>query len=361
MGVDVATEAEPSGANRGRATKPKDAAPSKVAAEIDTKELDRLLEALRHTRDEIAKSVVGQKDVVDQILIALICGGHVLLEGAPGVGKTLLVRTLGTATGLSFARVQFTPDLMPADVTGSLALTPDESGNSRLEFQPGPIFTQLLLADEINRATPKTQSSLLEAMQEHTVTAAGSSMKLPEPFFVLATQNPIEMEGTYRLPEAQIDRFLFKSVVNYPTEDDLDAILDLTTGVGGDLPKEALTPEDILLLQKLVRQVPIADHVRRTIARFALATQPSSPTALERVRKFFRFGLSPRGAQSLVLAAKGNALLSGRYNVSFDDLRDMLSPVFRHRFQLNYEGEAEDINPDEVLTELLENEVRKTA
>jgi MoxR-like ATPase len=330
-------------------------------AEIDTKELDRLLKALRNTRDEIAKAVVGQEDVVDQILIALICGGHVLLEGSPGVGKTLLVRTLATATGLSFARVQFTPDLMPADVTGSLALTPDESGKTRLEFQPGPIFTQLLLADEINRATPKTQSSLLEAMQEHTVTAAGRSMKLPAPFFVLATQNPIEMEGTYRLPEAQIDRFLFKSVVNYPSEDDLDAILDLTTGVDREPPKEALTPEDILTLQRLVRQVPIADHVRRVIARFALTTQPGGAGVSERVRKFFRFGLSPRGAQSLVLAAKGHALLSGRYNVSFDDLREMLSPVFRHRFQLNYEGEAEGIDADEVLSDLLETEVRKAA
>jgi MoxR-like ATPase len=361
MGVEVAAEGESADAKRGRSSKAKAAVSTAKGADIDTATLDRLLEALRHTRDEIAKSVVGQKEVVDQLLIALICGGHVLLEGAPGVGKTLLVRTLGTATGLSFARVQFTPDLMPADVTGSLALVPDETGRTRLEFQPGPIFTQLLLADEINRATPKTQSSLLESMQEHTVTAAGRSMKLPEPFFVLATQNPIEMEGTYRLPEAQIDRFLFKSVVRYPSEDDLDAILDLTTGVEHAPPQQALSPEDILTMQKLVRQVPIADHVRRAIARFALATQPSSPSVSERVRKYFRFGLSPRGAQSFVLAAKGNALLSGRYNVSFDDLRTMLSPVFRHRFQLNYEGEAEGIDPDEVLLDLLESEIRKTA
>ncbi len=361
MGVDVATEAESSDTKKRRAVKAKPAADPANPGDLDTDALDRLLDALRRTRDEIAKAVVGQRDVVDQLLIALMCGGHVLLEGAPGVGKTLLVRTLGTATGLSFARVQFTPDLMPADVTGSLALTPDESGRSHLKFQPGPIFTQLLLADEINRATPKTQSSLLEAMQEHTVTAAGRSMKLPEPFCVLATQNPIEMEGTYRLPEAQIDRFLFKSVVNYPTEDDLDAILDLTTGVEHSPPQKALAPDDILLLQRLVRQVPIADHVRRSIARFALTTQPGRPGVSETVRRFFRFGLSPRGAQSLVLAAKGNALLSGRYNVSFDDLRAMLSPVFRHRFQLNYEGEAEGINPDAVLSELLESEVRKAA
>jgi MoxR-like ATPase len=329
--------------------------------EMDTATLERMLAALASTRDEVAKAVVGQREVVDQLLIALICGGHVLLEGAPGVGKTLLVRTLGTATGLSFARVQFTPDLMPADVTGSLALTPDESGRSKLEFQPGPIFTQLLLADEINRATPKTQSSLLEAMQEHTVTAAGQTMALPEPFFVLATQNPIEMEGTYRLPEAQIDRFLFKSEVRYPSEDDLDAILDLTTGVDMPTPQRALGPKDILALQRLVRQVPIADHVRRAIARFALVTQPNQAGAPETVRRYFRFGLSPRGAQSLVLAAKGHALLSGRYNVSFDDVRAVLAPVLRHRFQLNYEGEAEGVNPSEVLATLLDAEVRKAA
>ncbi len=228
MGVEPATAAEAASGKK-KATKPKAVADTSVE-ETRYRRTGAFLDALRHTRNEIAKAVVGQSDVVDQLLIALICGGHVLLEGAPGVGKTLLVRTLGTATGLSFARIQFTPDLMPADVTGSLSLTPDESGHSRLEFQPGPIFTQLLLADEINRATPKTQSSLLEAMQEHTVTAAGRSMKLPEPFFVLATQNPIEMEGTYRLPEAQIDRFLFKSIVHYPSEAELDAILDLTTG-----------------------------------------------------------------------------------------------------------------------------------
>ena len=231
---------------------------------IDAAGLEALLDALSRARAEIAKVVVGHREVIDQLLIALVCEGHVLLQGAPGVGKTLLVRTLGLATGLSFARVQFTPDLMPADITGGLALIPDEQGRTRAQYQAGPIFTQLLLADEINRATPKTQSALLEAMQERTVTAAGGrSMNLPRPFFVLATQNPIEMEGTYQLPEAQIDRFLFNSVMTFPSEDELDDILDVTTGSAAVVPARVLSADDILRGQALVRLVPIADHVRR--------------------------------------------------------------------------------------------------
>lgn len=334
---------------------------SASSEDLDTEMLERLLVELRRARDEIAKSVVGQQDVVEQLLIALICGGHVLLEGAPGVGKTLLVQSLGTVAGLSFARVQFTPDLMPADITGSMTLTPDESGQTTLKFQAGPIFSQLLLADEINRATPKTQSAMLEAMQEGTVSAAGKTMQLPDPFFVLATQNPIEMEGTYRLPEAQIDRFLFKSLVKYPEEEELQGILDLTTGVKQQVSEQVLSPEDILLLQKLVRQVPIASHIQRAVARFALTTQPSRADSPSEVTKFFRFGLSPRGAQSLVLAAKGHALLDGRYNVSVEDLSAVLAPAIRHRCQLNYEGEAEGIDADAVLNRLLDTETRKAA
>lgn len=320
--------------------------------------LDALLQAVARTRNEVGRAVVGQTEVIDQILIALICGGHVLLEGTPGVGKTLLIRSIGAATGLSFGRIQFTPDLLPADITGGLVLTPDETGRMVAQFQAGPIFHQIVLADEINRATPKTQSSLLEAMQEGTVTVAGSSMPLPRPFFVLATQNPVEMEGTYILPEAQIDRFLFKSLVRYPEVAELDAILDLTTGSASAMPERVLTAEDILELQRIVRTVPIADHVRRAVARLSLNTQPDRIEAPSAVRNYIRYGLSPRGAQSLVLAAKGHALLRGRYNVAFDDLRAVLLPVMRHRVQLSFQGETERVDIDALLSELLDTEVR---
>jgi MoxR-like ATPase len=327
----------------------------------DANALDRLLDALGRARQEIAKSVVGHSAVIDELLIALICEGHVLLQGAPGVGKTLLVRTLGAATGLSFTRIQFTPDLMPADITGGIALLPDEHGHTKATYQAGPIFTQLLLADEINRATPKTQSALLEAMQERTVTAAGRSMPLPRPFFVLATQNPIEMEGTYQLPEAQIDRFLFKSVLAFPSEDELDDILDLTTGAKQTVPARVLTVDDILAGQQLVRSVPIAAHVRRAVARFVRHTQHDNAGVAADVKRYIRFGISPRGAQSLVLAAKGHALLQHRYNVSFDDLRAVLRPTLRHRFQLNFEGEADQVDAEALLARLFEDAIRDTA
>ncbi|MBM9594486.1 AAA family ATPase [Roseitranquillus sediminis] len=321
-------------------------------ASLDRARIEHLTDLLRRARSEIAAAVVGQGAVVDQLLLALIAGGHVLLEGAPGVGKTLIVRTLGQVTGLDFARVQFTPDLMPADITGGMTLVPDADGRTRLGFQKGPIFTQILLADEINRATPKTQSALLEAMQEGTVTAGGHTTPLPEPFFVLATQNPIEMEGTYRLPEAQIDRFLLKAEVNYPQEEELDAILDLTTGYEPRVPRQVLTQEDLLLAQRLVRMVPMASHLRRAVARFSVATQPQIPTSPEPVRRYLRFGLSPRGAQAMVLSAKAHALVAGRYNVAFDDLEAVLAPVLRHRFQLNYEGEAAGVEPLGLLAQM---------
>jgi MoxR-like ATPase len=327
--------------------------------EADGAALTRLLDALSRARQEIAKSVVGHREVIDQLLVALICEGHVLLQGAPGVGKTLLVRTLAAATGLSFARVQFTPDLMPADITGGLALVPDEDGRTRAQYQAGPIFTQLLLADEINRATPKTQSALLEAMQERTVTAGGRTLGLPRPFFVLATQNPIEMEGTYQLPEAQIDRFLFKSVMAFPSEDELDDILDMTTGTARVVPAQVLSADDILRGQALARSVPIASHVRRAVARFVRRTQVDAPDVAPEVKRYIRFGVSPRGAQCLVLAAKGHALLEHRYNVSFDDLRAVLLPTLRHRFQLNYEGEADAIDAGVLLHRQFEDAIRE--
>jgi MoxR-like ATPase len=337
--------------------------PTKPAAAgiVDAAGLESLLDALSRARGEIAKAVVGHRQIIDQLLIALICEGHVLLQGAPGVGKTLLVRTLGIVTGLRFARIQFTPDLMPADITGGLALVPDEQGRTRAQYQAGPIFTQLLLADEINRATPKTQSALLEAMQERTVTAAGRSMNLPRPFFVLATQNPIEMEGTYQLPEAQIDRFLFNSVMTFPSEDELDDILDLTTGSTPIVPEQILSADDILRGQELVRSVPMADHVRRMVARFVKRTQTDGAEAPAEVKKYIRFGISPRGAQCLVLAAKGHALLARRYNVSFDDLRAVLLPALRHRFHLNYGGEADRIDAEALLARVFEDTVREVA
>ncbi|RUT31052.1 MoxR family ATPase [Arsenicitalea aurantiaca] len=324
-------------------------------------ELERLLVALRETRESIGRLVLGQGEVVEQLLIGLIAGGHVLLEGAPGVGKTLLVRTLATATGLSFSRIQFTPDLMPADITGSMVLVPDETGRNSLQFQPGPVFSQLLLADEINRATPRTQAALLEAMQERTISAAGRSMPLPNPFFVLATQNPIEMEGTYTLPEAQIDRFLFRIDVAYPTEEILTTILEATTGNAEAQLTRTLPPEDILALQKLVRAVPIAEHVRRAIARLSLMTQPHSGLATSEVNRFVRFGLSPRGAQSLVLAAKAHALFAGRYNVAFEDVEAVLMPASRHRVQLNFEGIAEEVKLEAMVTTLFQTARRQVS
>lgn len=332
--------------------------PALSATQADDAEMSRLLAALSAARTEIGRAVLGQERIIEDLMIGLIAGGHVLLEGPPGVGKTLLVRTLAEATGLSFARVQFTPDLMPADITGSMVLVPDPSGRNTLEFQRGAIFTQLLLADEINRATPRTQSALLEAMQERTVSAAGQTMSLPEPFFVLATQNPLEMDGTYILPEAQIDRFLLQLDVPLPTAETLSAILDSTTGTNQTITEQLLSPEDIIAVQALVRSVPLADHVRRAIAEFAVSTQPAASTATVDVKRYLRFGLSPRGAQALVLAAKGHALLNGRFNVSFDDVRAMLLATTRHRVHLNFEGRADGVSLETLLGKLLETSIK---
>ncbi|OLD54011.1 MAG: AAA family ATPase [Armatimonadetes bacterium 13_1_40CM_3_65_7] len=288
------------------------------------------------------------------MLIALLAGGHVLLEGVPGLGKTLLVKTLSQALDLGFSRIQFTPDLMPADIIGTNVVMQDAAGRRYFEFQRGPVFTQVLLADEINRATPKTQSALLEAMQEHAVTAAGTSYTLTEPFFVLATQNPIEMEGTYPLPEAQLDRFLFKLRVEFPSAPDLVEIINRTTAAAVPQAEVAATAAQILDMLRLAREVEVASHVKESVARLIQATHPDIPAAASMARRYVRYGSSPRGAQALILAAKVRALIAGRANVAFGDLKVLSLPALRHRIILNFEGEAEGINPDAIIQNALE-------
>jgi len=303
---------------------------------------------------EVGKVIVGQREVVRYVLIALIAGGHVLLEGVPGLGKTMLVRTLASALNLKFSRIQFTPDLMPSDITGTMILVEDEVGGRTFQFQPGPIFANLVLADEVNRATPKTQSALLEAMQERTVTVSNTIHRLPRPFFVLATQNPIEMEGTYPLPEAQLDRFFFKLLVSFPRADELIDILNRTTTVEEPRVETVADGETILAMGELARGLAVASPVMDYIARLVLATHPENPEAPDVVRRYVRYGSSPRGAQALVLGAKIAALLDGRFNVAIDDVRAVALPALRHRIILNFEGQAEGIQPDQVVRTLLE-------
>jgi len=302
---------------------------------------------------ELSRVIVGQQDLLDLIMYAVLSGGHVLLEGVPGLGKTLLVRTLAQTLDLRFSRIQFTPDLMPADIVGTNLVMQDDSGRRRFEFQPGPVFSQIVLADEINRATPKTQSALLEAMQEHAVTVAGESRRLHEPFFVLATQNPIEMEGTYPLPEAQLDRFLFKLRVPFPGLADLQAIIDRTTGPEQPAASRVLDGAAVLEMQALARRVPVATHVREYAARLVMATHPESEAAADTARRFVRYGASPRGMQALILAGKVRALSQGRFNVAMEDIRALAMPALRHRLILNFEGEAEGADPDDVLAAAL--------
>lgn len=303
-------------------------------------------------RAEIGKAIVGHADLIDDVVVALACGGHVLLEGVPGLGKTLLVRTLGRVLDLSFSRIQFTPDLMPADILGTHVLVHDAAGGRSFQFQKGPLFANIVLADEINRATPKTQSALLEAMQEQRVTVAGAEHRLDQPFFVLATQNPIEMEGTYPLPEAQLDRFLFKLQVETPSLEDLRRIVDLTTGVPQAEPQTVLSAERIQALQRMVREVPASSQVRDYALLLTLATQPTKD-GLEQIQRYVRHGAGPRGAQALLLAGKAQALLAGRFNVSFDDIRRVLFPALRHRLILNYEADADDVGADQLLAAIL--------
>ncbi|PWU24653.1 MAG: AAA family ATPase [Candidatus Rokuibacteriota bacterium] len=310
--------------------------------------------AFQSLRAEVSKIIVGHDDVIEHVLIALFAGGHALLEGVPGLGKTLLIKTLAECLDLTFSRIQFTPDLMPGDIIGTNIIVEDPSGRKQFQFQRGPIFGHILLADEINRATPKTQSALLEGMQEGSVTVSGTSNLLPSPFFVLATQNPIEMEGTYPLPEAQLDRFLFKLRVKYPALSELAEIIDRTTHVYDMAVRRVMSGEHVLSCRELVREVPIAAHVRDLASLIVLSTHPQWEHTPDSARRFIRYGASPRGAQALVLGAKVRALSAGRYNVSVDDLRAMALPALRHRLILNFEGEAEGVDVDRLIGELVE-------
>jgi len=305
-------------------------------------------------REQLARVIVGHDAVLDGVLTCLFVGGHCLLEGVPGLGKTLLVRTLAQALDLQYSRIQFTPDLMPADILGTNVVVESDDGRRDFEFRRGPIFTQVLLADEINRATPKTQSALLETMQEGSVTIGGRHHQLEPPFFVLATQNPIEQEGTYPLPEAQLDRFFFKVSVGYPSRDELNAVLERTTRPATDRATAVLDGRRILELQQLIREVIVAPHVRDYAARLVLATHPGGPHAVEAANRRLRFGAGPRAGQAMVLAGKVRALLNERFNVSFDDVRAVALPAMRHRILLNFEAQAEGIDADQVVREVLE-------
>ena len=339
------TASEPGGATATRAR------PGRPTGDesLDSERFGALAQAIEA---EVGKFIVGQHQLVRQTLISLLAGSHALLEGVPGLGKTMLVRTLADALDLGFSRIQFTPDLMPADIIGTNVIV-EEGGERRFRFQQGPIFSNLVLADEINRATPKTQSALLEAMQEHSVTVARQRYTLTEPFFVLATQNPLEMEGTYSLPEAQLDRFFFKVDVPFPSQDDLVAILERTTGTERISVGRVATGADVVAMQTLARDVPIASHVMAYAVRLLRATHPDAEAPPAIVRQYVRYGGSPRGAQAMVLGAKIHALLDGRFNVAFADVQAVAPPALRHRVILNFEGEAEGISTDSIVRAII--------
>jgi MoxR-like ATPase len=316
--------------------------------------VQEFVRAFEGLRSEVEKVIVGHREIITHVLVGMFAGGHVLLEGVPGLGKTLLIKTLSEGLDLTFSRIQFTPDLMPADIIGTNMIVEDAEGRKHFQFQRGPIFAHILLSDEINRATPKTQSALLEGMQEAGVTVGGTLHPLPAPFFVLATQNPIEMEGTYPLPEAQLDRFLFKLRVRYPALEELNAIIDRTTQSRTATVNRALTGTQVMGFRDLVREVPIASHVRDLVSTIVMATHPQWEHAPESTRRFVRYGASPRGAQALVLGAKVKALSEGRYNVSIDDLKALAAPALRHRIILNFEGEAEGVDIDGVIAQIVD-------
>jgi MoxR-like ATPase len=329
-----------------------------MAEQVDPK-VEKAAEEFQHkfhaVREEVGKAIVGHDEIVEGVLICLFVGGHTLLEGVPGLGKTYLIRSLAEALSLDFNRIQFTPDLMPADILGTNIIMENQAtGQREFQFQRGPLFSQMVLADEINRATPKTQSAMLEAMQEHSVTIAGTRYALQEPFFVMATQNPIEQEGTYPLPEAQLDRFFFKLEVKYSSREDLKVILDrTTTGYKANI-KPVMSGEEIIGAQKLVRRIIIAPHVQDYAIRLCMASHPDGPFAVDLTNQYVRWGASPRGAQAVTLAAKVYAMLDGRFNVSFEDVKKVYLPAMRHRMLLNFEGEAEGVSTDSILDGIME-------
>jgi MoxR-like ATPase len=316
-------------------------------------EVETIRENYGQIANELAKIIVGQKTLIQHLFICLLCGGHALIEGVPGLGKTLIVRSLSKILDLAYSRIQFTPDLMPADILGTNIVKEDGNGNRFFEFYKGPIFGQLILADEINRASPKTQSALLEAMQEGKITVFGSQYKLEPPFMVLATQNPIEMEGTYPLPEAQIDRFFFKLKINYPNQEELHKILDKTTEDYRYKLNRVVGADTILKMKSLVKKVPVASHVKDFTTRLVLATHPANDHATDKIKEYILFGASPRGMQSLILAGKVSALINGRYNVSLDDIKAVAKPALRHRMALNIRGETEGVDTDALVDEIL--------
>lgn len=327
--------------------------------EVNEKDIRRVIDTVHRTETEAGKHMVGQKELIRQVIICMLAGGNVLLEGVPGLGKTRLVNTLGDVMGLQFSRIQFTPDLMPADVTGTNIIMRDKSESGMFKFQKGPVFSNIVLADEINRATPKTQSAMLQAMQEKTVTVANTTYELPRPFFVLATQNPIEMEGTYPLPEAQLDRFLFKLDVPFPSLDELRDIVTMTTGRREEELLSVTDAEELQGIMEIVREIPVAKPVLEFALKLVLSTHPELSDSPGLAKKYVRFGSSPRGAQAIIAAAKIRAVLEGRYNVAFEDIRYTAYPALRHRVFMNFEGISEGIGADSLISDLIK-EVEKT-
>ncbi len=324
---------------------------------MDDKEIMSIVNTIKAVENEVGKAIIGQKDVIRQVLIAVFTGGNVLLEGSPGLGKTQLVKTLSRVLDLSFSRIQFTPDLMPADVAGTNIIMKDEKGNSKFEFQRGPVFAHLVLADEINRATPKTQSALLEAMQEHTVTVGNSTYHLEEPFMVLATQNPLENEGTYPLPEAQLDRFLFKLMVPYPNLEELKGIIGVTVNNQSSDIEKIVNRSQILEIRDMLKQVPMSKLVEEYALKVVMATHADYENAPELSKKYIRYGASPRAAQAIISTARVRAVMEGRYNVSFEDIRYVAPSALRHRFFMNFDAVADGITPERIIEEILSSQL----